>query len=372
MGWVLVVRDLTERQEFEQRRREQAQMLAGIVESASDAIVSIDREGRITLFNPAAERIFGHPAGAVIGNSLDMLLPPDAVARHRVDASVFAASGVTRRAMSSGPVRGLCADGSTRQLEASISQTTVAGRLVLTAILRDVTERVKSEEALARTRSELAALAQRLMAQEKETTRRLAQVLHDGLGQTLVAARMTSDALMGAMKGDWPASQGARAMRLASLLDTAQTEVRSALVELRPPLLEDDGLAVALDTELRSRAAGAEGLHVACEVAPSAREQRWPADVEYAAFMVAREAVINAIQHSAGHGVTLQLMGDAGELTLHVDDDGIGFEATQARGPGRLGLVGMRERALAVDATVRVQRRDSGGTRVSFEWRQTD
>jgi PAS domain S-box-containing protein len=372
LGWLLVVRDLTERHEAEQRRREQAALLSGIVDSASDAIVSVDPEGRITLFNPAAERTFGREAAAMLGQTLDPLLPPAERSQHVADLQRFAHSHLSRRAMGSGLVRGLRADGSECQLEASISHTTVNGRLVLTAILRDVTERVKADEALARTRTELAALAQRLLAQEKETTRRLAQVLHDGLGQTLVAARLTSDALMSALQGAWPAGQGARAQRLASLVDTAQSEVRSALVALRPPLLEDDGLAVALDTEVRSRIAGADGLRLECQVAPSARRQRWPADVEYAAFMVAREAVVNAILHSAGRSVTVELQGDAGELALHVDDDGIGFEAGQAPGPGHLGLVGMRERALAVRATVRVLRREAGGTRVSFEWQSGD
>ncbi len=372
LGWLLVVRDLTEHHEAEQRRREQAEVLAGIVGSASDAIVSVDTEGHVTLFNPAAERIFGHAALSMIGQPLDRLLPPDERLRHVEQLQGFASSQHSRRAMGSGLVRGLRADGSERQLEASISQTRVAGRLVLTAILRDVTERVKADEALARTRTELAALAQRLLAQEKETTRRLAQVLHDGLGQTLVAARLTSDALMGAMAPAWPPGQAARAQRLASLVEAAQKEVRGALVELRPPLLEDDGLAVALDTELRARAAGAEGLRVECNVGASARRQRWPGDVEYAAFMVAREAVINAILHSAGRSVTVELLGDAGELSLHVDDDGIGFEASAAPGPGHLGLVGMRERALAVGARTSVQRREQGGTRVSFEWRSAD
>jgi PAS domain S-box-containing protein len=372
LGWLLVVRDLTEGRDSERQRREQAQVLEGIVASASDAIVSVDTDGCISLFNPAAERIFGHAAAAMLGQPLDRLLPPDARQQHGADLRHFAASAITRRAMGSGLVRGLRADGSTRQLEASISQTTVAGRPVLTAILRDVTERVKSDEALAQTRAELAALAQRLLAQEKETTRRLAQVLHDGLGQTLVAARLTSDALMTALQGQWPADQGARAQRLASLVEAAQNEVRNALVDLRPPLLEDDGLAIALDSEVRSRAAGADQVRVVCQVAPSARRQRWPADVEYAAFMIAREALVNALMHAHGSEVTVELNGDEGELRLAVLDDGVGFDPASAAGPGHLGLVGMRERAQAVQARVRVQRRSGGGTMVSFDWQAPD
>lgn len=94
----------------------------------------------------------------------------------------------------------------------------------------------------------------------------------------------------------------------------------------------------------------------------------WLADVEYAAFTIAREALVNALMHARRSEVVVAPNGDEGELRLTVRDDGVGFEPASAAGPGHLGLVGMRERAQAVLARVRVQRRSGGGTTVSFDW----
>jgi PAS domain S-box-containing protein len=369
VGVLALVRDLTADVRAEATQREQALMLAGIVETATDAIVSVDPDGRITLFNPAAQRVFGWPAEAMLGQPLDRLLPTDVLSRHGTDMREFARSQTTRRAMGRGIVRGLHADGRVLQLEASISQVTVARRQVLTAILRDVTERLRDERALESYRQDLAALARRLMDQEKQTTQHLAQMLHDQLGQMLVAARMTAEALMVAMRGRWPAGEQSRAERLAALVDDAQREVRGALVELRPPLLDEAGLAAALENEVRLRSPGAAPVQLRLEVAPAARGQRWPGEVEYAAFMVAREALANALQHARAQEVVIALGGDSGEIALEVRDDGVGLaEGALAPRPGHLGLVGMRERALAVGARVALGGAEPRGTVMRFAW----
>lgn len=88
--------------------------------------------------------------------------------------------------------------------------------------------------------------------------------------------------------------------------------------------------------------------------------------------MVAREAVVNALIHSGGSEVVVELSGDAGQLRLAVRDNGIGFEPSSAAGPGHLGMVGMRERAQAVQASMWVQGGSGGGTTVLFEWQAPD
>ena len=77
----------------------------------------------------------------------------------------------------------------------------------------------------------------------------------------------------------------------------------------------------------------------------AAREQRWASEVEYAAFMVAREALANALLHAQAHEIAIVLAGDSGEIALAVRDDGMGLaEGALAPQPGHLGLVGMRVR----------------------------
>lgn len=351
----------------ERRLREQGEVLSAVVDAASDAIIGVDERGRVTLSNPAAARIFGLSAGQMLDQPLERLLP---AAAGRPLAEWLAPQadpdtherGVRR-------VGGLRADGTALELEASVSEVRVRGRWLVTAILRDVTERSRAERALRRYRSELSELTQRLLDQEKVTTRRLAQTLHDQLGQTLGAIRLSFDALCGLRPADADARWLERERKLGELVDTAIAEVRQALVILRPPLLESAGLQAALDNELHSRRTDAGDVALVLAVQPGAQDCRWPADVEYAAFMVAREALSNALLHARASQVRLEIDGDADRLQLSVQDDGIGLSDGLAQGrPGHLGMVGMRERALAIGARLTVAGGPDGGTHVTLVW----
>jgi PAS domain S-box-containing protein len=122
-------------------REEADSRLAAIVVSAMDAIVTIDEAQRIVLFNPAAEQMFGRTAEEVLGQPLDVLVPERFRAVHREHVERFARSGQSSRRMGQlGNVWGLRASGEEFPIEASISQMRTADGLLLTVILRDVSE----------------------------------------------------------------------------------------------------------------------------------------------------------------------------------------------------------------------------------------
>ena len=123
--------------------------LSGILESAMDAIVTIDADQRVLLFNPAAEVMFHCPAGKAIGRSIDEFLPQRFRKAHEEHIRVFGRTRITSRRMGTlGTVTGLRSDGTEFPAEASISQVDVVGSKLYTVILRDVTERKRSEEQL--------------------------------------------------------------------------------------------------------------------------------------------------------------------------------------------------------------------------------
>jgi len=129
--------------------RDQQARVAGIINSAMDAIVSIDAEQRIVLFNPAAEAMFQCEQAEVMGQPLERLLPERFRERHSKHIQQFAQTGVTSRAMGAlGTIHGLRRTGEEFPIEASISQTQVGGKSLFTVILRDVTARQRAEEAL--------------------------------------------------------------------------------------------------------------------------------------------------------------------------------------------------------------------------------
>jgi PAS domain S-box-containing protein len=129
--------------------RQSEARLAGIVGSAMDAIISVDADQRIVLFNAAAERMFRCSAAEALGQPLDRFIPARYRTRHREHVRSFGATGVTARTMAAlGALSGLRADGQEFPIEASISQGDVKGQKLFTVILRDTTERKRAEEEL--------------------------------------------------------------------------------------------------------------------------------------------------------------------------------------------------------------------------------
>lgn len=165
-------------QVLRQKQIEEAHRLAearfiGMVSIASDAIISIDGARRITMFNWGAERIFGYSEAEAIGQLLDMLLPEDLRSRHAAHITGFATSpDTTRRMGERSRIVGLRKNGEVFPAEASISRFLAGGEWVYTVILRDVSERVRTEE-------ELRVLAERMRKAAASRDEVMALVSHD-------------------------------------------------------------------------------------------------------------------------------------------------------------------------------------------------
>lgn len=147
---------------YQELRTSQAR-LAGIVASTMDAIITVDEQQRIVLFNAAAEKIFGYSAQEVMGQPLDSLIPESARAAHRVHIRHFGQTGGTTRSMHSPrQLSGLRSGGEEFPIEATISQVEAAGQKLYTVVLRDITEHKRAEEELHK--SERLAVAGRMAA----------------------------------------------------------------------------------------------------------------------------------------------------------------------------------------------------------------
>jgi PAS domain S-box-containing protein len=148
-GLFVFASDITELRATECRLNDERSRLAGIVASAMDAIVTVDSRQRITLFNPAAERMFGASAADMMGRDLQVLVPPESREKQARLIAQFGLKGIARGSGGMlGTVLGLRANGEQFPIEAAISEIEVAGEKCYTAILRDITERKRAEEAV--------------------------------------------------------------------------------------------------------------------------------------------------------------------------------------------------------------------------------
>jgi PAS domain S-box-containing protein len=156
LGFGKVTRDITDRQQANDTLQQSQIQLSGIIGSAMDAIITLDADQRIVLFNAAAEQMFGVQAGQALGWPVDRFMPERYRSGHGEHVRRFGQSNVTKRSMGAlGEIFGLRANGEEFPIEASISQVEAGGRRYYTVILRDITERKQAEATIARQAQEI-------------------------------------------------------------------------------------------------------------------------------------------------------------------------------------------------------------------------
>jgi len=228
----------------------------------------------------------------------------------------------------------------------------------LTAVI-DITERKELERERARTASEHAALANRLLTAIDEERQRIARNLHDDVGQQLTAIRMMFE---GAIR----AAGAAVAPQLRSvqqLVDGLDRRLHLVATELRPPAL-DVGLVTAVE-QFVGRWSVTIGVPATVHTHGVA-DAHVPADAATHLYRIIQEALNNVAKHAAARHVSVLLERRGGDIVLVVKDDGRGFDLEQKRAqPSSLGLVGMRERAQLVGGRLTIQTAPGKGTWIS-------
>jgi len=196
--------------------------------------------------------------------------------------------------------------------------------------------------------------AEQVIAAQESERRRLAADIHDAITQRLVSLSFHLDAASAMTGGSGAAA--AEVTRARELADLALDEARAAIAHLRPPVLDDLGLADGLRSLARSCAQ--------LDVRVDAADCRLPDHVEIALYRIAQEALQNVIKHAQARRVRVELRCDKGQALLRVCDDGRGF-AAEARPEGCYGLPSMTERAELVGGHLEIRSRPGSGTIVT-------
>jgi signal transduction histidine kinase len=314
-----------------------------VFETITDAVVVLDPLRRIVDANPAAERLLGVPLADATGRPLDELLPE---AEGLPESLAVSSGGATRRYDLTG-------------VPMPDREGAPIGWLV---VLRDVTERHRTQRHLRRLDEQRRFLLERLVTSQEEERRQLASDIHDDAIQAMVAVTLELQVLGGRLRD--PA-----ALKLLERLKATATDsvgrLRQLVFELHPPLLDQVGLAAALEQYAR-RASELAGFSV--QVSDEVKGEL-PAEVRVLAYRIVQEALANVRAHAKAGRVAIRLEEADGGVLVRVSDDGVGFlpgvvERQQRR--GHLGLVSMREQAAMAGGWCRVSSAPGMGTTVEL------
>ena len=360
---LVVYREVNDRRAAVVALTEAQARVAGIVDSAMDAVITIDEGQRIVLFNRAAEEVFRCPRAEAMGAPLDGFIPERFRAGHRGLVKAFGETGATTRLMGHARVvAGLRRDGEEFPIEASISQLVESGRRYFTVILRDVSERVRAEEALRRSHAEIQELALAASTAREQEKSRIARELHDELGQALTALKIDVGWLRDHV-GEVPPRVGEKLVSMQRLLDGTVAAARRISSDLRPLMLDDLGLTAAAEWLVQNFGAR---TGIACELVLGGGDLDLPDPYATAVFRVLQESLTNVAKHARARKVEVTLERAGDDVTLMVRDDGSGFATRDPRKPGSFGLLGLRERADLLGGTLAVESLPGQGTTVEL------
>jgi PAS domain S-box-containing protein len=377
VGASKVAREITDRKRVERS----IALLAAIVDSSDDAIVSKTLDGIITSWNKSAEHMFGYRPEEVIGKHITLIIPHDRcdeeaniIERLRRGERIDHFQTVRRRK-----------DGSLIDVSLTISPVRdSAGNIIgASKVARDISAPVRAAELLrdsedqfrrlsqsldtqvrSRTR-ELQELSWQIMRARDEERRHIARELHDSAGQSLAVLGIEVDQLL--QKASSSPGLAADIERIRQTIRLLHSEIRTTSYLLHPPLLDESGLQAAI-----SWYAGGltERTGLPIDVDVSDNLGRPPRDLELAIFRFIQEALTNVHRHASATKAWIVLSRSESHFTAEVRDNGSGMSAERLRhvrsGGSGVGIRGMRERIRQFQGAMEIHS-DSTGTKVSVQ-----
>src|SRR5437660_6586261 len=254
--WEGSLEDVSARRETERLLRESEARKGAILNSALDAVITMDEQGCITEFNPAAEKTFGRRRDDVLGKELAGLIIPLALRDNdRRGLERYLATGDGAMLGKRIELTAMRADGREFPVELTITRVNLDGPPMFTGFIRDISERKKAEKQLRDSREQLRALASYLQSVREEERSRIAREVHDELGQALTGLKMDLAWLDKKIvevsdTGDLQQFEE-RLKELPGRVDVVIATVRKIATELRPPILDDLGLEAAIEWQIQ-------------------------------------------------------------------------------------------------------------------------
>jgi PAS domain S-box-containing protein len=352
-----VLTDITERKRAEAEIEESRRKYQALIETTSDFIWEMDALGRYTYCSPQMEKLWGIKPANMIGKTPFDVMPAD----QRDNAAEFFASLVrSPRSFSGLESAAYDASGCLIQIDTSgVPFFDENGNLLgFRGISRDITERKRAEEALAKEQNNL-----RHLLQSSDHERQLiAYDIHDGLAQQLAGAIMQFQ-VFDHLRDQNPTEALKAYEGGVTLLRQGHFEARRLIAGVRPPVLDEEGVSEAIAHLVHEQSHSSKA-----KITFSSRVDfdRLAPTLENAIYRIAQEGLANACRHSKSEKVRVGLVQHEDQVRIEVQDWGVGFD-TAAVPKNRFGLEGIRQRARLLGGKCSIRSTAGKGTRITVE-----
>lgn len=361
VGVVAIVHDISERKSTEDALRESEEKYRSIFSAAKDAIIILDHKtGQVIDVNDFACHLYGYTREEMLQlRNVDLSAEPDKTLAGLNEEIAWIPLRYHRKK-----------DGSVLPVEISVSYHTRAGRRMSTSVIRDITQRKKAEEALQRSEKDLRDLSSRLLSAQEEERKRIAEELHDSIGQTLVTVKMGLRNALRDMEKERNEQAAALLDQLIPEIQKAVEEIRLISTGLRPTVLDNLGIVSTIYWFTQ----GFQELHpdYRVHVETDIKEEQIPESLKIVIFRIIQEALHNVLKHSKAESVNVSLSTDSGDMVLSIRDDGIGFDPVSAtvgtKGLTGMGLASIRERTEFTGGTFFIESAVGEGTTIQASW----
>lgn len=349
-----ILRDITERTRIERALKISEERFRVALQGSTLAVFSLDRDLRYTwVYNPR----FGLRPELLVGKTNSEITSPESAAR--LDALKHAVLNTGERQRAEIPVE---YRDQTLTLDLHVERLLDAeGRTIgVIGAAADITERKHAEEELLTYHRQLQELSTHLESVREEERARVAQEVHDELGQALTGLKFEIASIVRDLP---PRNRGIapRLQAMADLVDGTIQSVRRISTELRPLILDELGLLPAIEWYAGTFQ---QRTGIQCDVKSQLIEPEIPAAATVACFRTVQEALTNVARHAKATRVVIELLRTGSEVRLSIQDNGVGISADQLRDRKSVGLVGMHERAAALGGKLTIDTGSERGTAV--------
>ena len=352
-----VISDITTRKEAEEALRQSEEKYRGLLEACPDAVIMANLKGKILFASRQVWELAGlSDREELVGKSVFDYVIEDDRQRLAENFSRLLETGVRRQT----EYTALRPDGTPvpAEISSAVSRDTKEQPIAVMAVIRDITERKRTENVLRKKHRTL----KHLLQSSDHERQLIAYEIHDELAQQLAGAIMQFQTY-NHLKETQPKLAGKAYDAGITMLQQGHFEARRLINGVRPPILDEEGIAAAITHLLHEQQ-----LHHRpnIEYRSKVNFDRLAPTLENAIYRIVQEGLANACQHSKSETVRVSLLQQADRLRIEVRDWGIGFDTKAVQG-NRYGLEGIRQRARLLGGKCSIRSTAGKGTRIAVE-----